>query len=272
MEYADIETLVGNAGERYKIICVDDSQSSLMMLKRRLMAYYEVYPAESSEKLFKILEKITPDLILLDINMPDVDGYQILKSLNDDERYADIPVIFLTGTSKKDNVINGIKLGAVDYVIKPYEKEALVACIDKHISASRAAKSSPKEDENKPQILAVDDIVSILKTVKSFLCDKYKVYTISNAERVLDFLKIKKIDLILMDYLMPCFNGFELLTMIRELPDYKDTPIIMLTTEGTVSQIKEAIALGASGFIVKPFKKEELLEKIENHINLKKSK
>ena len=83
---------------------------------------------------------------------------------------------------------------------------------------------------------------------------------------MLDFLKLRKPDLILMDYLMPVYNGFELIQMIRELPEYENTPVIMLTSEGTMNQVKEAVSLGACDFIVKPFKESELKEKIAKHI------
>ncbi|MDR0464301.1 MAG: response regulator [Treponema sp.] len=257
--------------ERYKIICVDDVQCSLVALKRRLMGHYEVYPAESNDVLFKLLEKITPDLILLDINMPGVDGYEVIKKLKDDERYADIPVIFLTSNKEKNSVFKGLNLGAVDYILKPVDTTNIVSCIDKHVMSSRDKKILPdSEDGSKPYILAVDDIAGTLKAIKFALYKDYTVYTIARPECVIDFLELKKVDLILLDYLMPIMNGFELLPMIRALPDYKNTPIIMLTSEGTLPQIKEAISLGATDFIVKPFKDNELMEKVTKHVNIEK--
>ncbi|MCL2214446.1 MAG: response regulator [Treponema sp.] len=271
MAKADLMPTAENAKERYKIICVDDVQCSLVALKRRLMGHYEVYPAESNEALFKILEKITPDLILLDINMPDVDGYEIIKSLKKDERYAGIPVVFLTSNKEKNSVFKGLNLGAVDYILKPVDTSNIISCIDKHVTASRSEKySSDKEENGKPYILAVDDITSTLKTIKYALYNDYTVYTLSRPECVIDFLELKRVDLILLDYLMPMLNGFELISMIRALPDHQNTPIIMLTSEGTLPQIKEAMSLGASDFIVKPFKDNELMEKVKKHVKIKK--
>ena len=114
MSVSEIERGVGG---RRKIIYVDDIQCSLVSVKKRLKEFYEVYPAESSDMLFSILEKIKPSLILLDINMPGVDGFKTLKSLKADTRYADIPVIFLTGIKEKESVVKGLGLGAADYVI-----------------------------------------------------------------------------------------------------------------------------------------------------------
>ena len=266
MNKSDVELEAGNGKERLKIIYVDDVPTSLLTLKRRLSAHHEVYPAESSEVLYKALEKITPDIILLDINMPDVDGYEVVKTLKADERYASIPVIFFTGSHDKESVIKGLALGAVDYIIKPFETSSLIECIEKHVAASRSEKD--KEDDGRPRILAVDDVVSILKAIKAALHSNYKVHTISRPESVLDFLELRKPDLILLDYLMPVYNGFDLIPMIRKLPGYENTPIIMLTSSRTVDHIKEAISLGACDFIVKPFKDNELNEKVAKHIKV----
>ncbi|MCL2186511.1 MAG: response regulator [Treponema sp.] len=263
MDY-DAESGTGSDKERLKIIYVDDVSSSLLTLKRRLSGHYDVYPAESSEIMFKILSKIKPDIILLDINMPNVNGYEVMETLKADNRYADIPVIFITGNHDRKSVIRGLTLGAADYLIKPIGTANLIEYIEKHATGSKCEREN--EEDTKPRILVVDDVVSVLKTIQKTLCRKYIVHTISRPESVLDFLKLRKPDLIFLDYLMPVRNGFELLPMIRELPGYKDTPIIMLTSEGTVSQVREAISLGACDFIVKPFKENELIEKAARHI------
>jgi len=256
-----------NGKERYKIIYVDDISTSLISLKRRMAAYHEVYPASSSEVMFEALLKITPDVILLDINMPNANGYEVINLLKDDERYADIPVIFFTSNNDKESVLLGLSLGAVDYIIKPFETMSLVECIEKHVAVARAKKKSPSaEEDTRPRILAVDDVVSILKSIKTALRENYFVHTISKPEAVLDFLQLRKPDLILLDYLMPVYNGFELIPKIRELSEHKNTPIIMLTSEGTMTNIKEAISLGACDFIVKPFKDNELNEKVAKHL------
>jgi len=267
----DSESPDGNEKERYKIIYVDDVSTSLLTLKRRLSGRHEVYPAESSEVMFNALKKITPDIILLDINMPDVDGYEVIENLKADERYANIPVVFFTSNNDRESVLKGLSLGAVDYILKPFETASLIECIEKHVAEDRAEKEKDKEKDGdeRPRILAIDDVVSILRTIKAALHTKYKVHTISKPESVLDFLQLRKPDLILLDYLMPVYNGFELITMIRELPGYEDTPIIMLTSEGTMTNIKEAVSLGACDFIVKPFKETELNEKVARHIKVK---
>jgi len=260
----DVSDSAENEKERYIVIYVDDVSTSLLSFKRRLSGRYEVYPAESSEILFNTLKVVTPDIILLDINMPGVNGYEVIEALKANKWYAGIPVIFFTSNNDRESVLKGLSLGAVDYIIKPFETTSLYECIEKHIAASKAEKKI--EEDTRPRILAIDDVVSVLKTIKAALHSNYIVHTISKPDSVLDFLKLRKPDLILLDYLMPMYNGFELIPMIREIPGYEDTPVIMLTSEGTLTHIKEAISLGACDFIVKPFKDSELNEKVAKHI------
>ena len=119
---------------RRKIILVDDIKSNLDQGKAILNPYYQVYPAPSAEKLFQHLEKIIPDLILLDIEMPEMNGYEALKKLKADERYSDIPVIFLTAKSEEDSVHEGSTLGAAGCVTKPFSTSQLLECIENSIS------------------------------------------------------------------------------------------------------------------------------------------
>ncbi|MCL2243213.1 MAG: response regulator [Treponema sp.] len=108
----------------------------------------------------------------------------------------------------------------------------------------------------------------MLRAIQYALSDRYKVYVLSKSEDVLDFLNVRKPDCILLDYVMPGLNGFDLISIIKKLPEHKDTPIIIISTEGTQDHVNEAITLGASDFIVKPFKPKELNDKVAKHIRI----
>jgi len=123
----------GSAILRKKIIYVDDVNASLIVLKKALKAHYEIFLADSISKMYKIMEKIKPDLILLDVLMPDTGGFEIIKKLKDDKRYSDIPVIFITVNSDKESVEEGLSLGAVAYAVKPFNTLKLVETINNQL-------------------------------------------------------------------------------------------------------------------------------------------
>ncbi len=102
-----------------------DNIANLAAGRQLLQPSHDVYPIASAEMLFKMFERTLPDLILLDIVMPDVDGYEAIRRLKADRRFADIPVIFLTGKRDEGSELQGFTLGAVDYVSKPFSPPLL---------------------------------------------------------------------------------------------------------------------------------------------------
>jgi DNA-binding response OmpR family regulator len=240
---------------RRKIVIVDDVQFQLLSAIERLRKYYDVYPAQSAEDLFKLLEKITPELILLDVYMPDSDGHDTVKMLKEDSRFAEIPVIFLSAKYDKKNMINGMKNGAVDFVKKPFSTSEIRDCIERHLDPE-------KRKDIRPIILAVDDSPSVLKSV-SYLLEKIgKVYTLPNPNQLVPLLKMVTPDLFLLDCNMPDMSGFDLVPIIRKMPEHEDTPIVFLTALGTPDNVSVALSLGVTDFITKPIVEDVLREKI----------
>jgi len=242
--------------KRRKIIIVDDVNYVLTTFKERLKNTYEIYPAQTGEILFELLEKVTPELIILDIQMPESNGFDIIQQLKADRRYAEIPVIFMTGNrTDRKSVLKGMSLGAADYITKPVNNEKLIECIESQLDPSQ-------RKANKPIILAVDDNPSILQSLNHILGEKYKVYTLPQPQAIKDVLSRVVPDLFILDCQMPIVHGFELVPLIRSHPEHEDTPIIFLTSEGTIDNVSVATTIGASGFIVKPINDEILLDKV----------
>jgi CheY-like chemotaxis protein len=123
-----------------------------------------------------------------------------------------------------------------------------------------------KETDHKLMVLAVDDSPAILESVSAVLNSQYSVYKLPKPMMLESVLKQVKPHLFLLDYQMPERNGFELIPIIRGYIEHKFTPIIFLTSEGTMDNITAAVGLGACDFIVKPFNPDQLKEKVAKHI------
>lgn len=119
--------------DRHIIMLVDDDETSLAIGREILDDRYTVYPIPSGDIFFEIMEKVTPDLILLDIEMPGMDGYEVIKRLKSGPETMEIPVIFLTARSDPGNELEGLSLGAIDYVAKPFSPPLLVQRIENHL-------------------------------------------------------------------------------------------------------------------------------------------
>ena len=108
------------SSEKKTIFLVDDNATNLKVGKNALAEHYNVLTLNSGERLLKTLERMTPDLILLDIEMPEMDGYETIKILKGNEKTAQIPVIFLTAKIDGKSELEGLELGAADYITKPF--------------------------------------------------------------------------------------------------------------------------------------------------------
>ena len=115
------------------IFVVDDSDTNLAMAEEALEDHYNVMTVPSAAKMFALLGKITPDLILLDIEMPEMNGFEALEKLKAGGSSANIPVIFLTGTTSAGIEEQASKLGAVGLVTKPFSADTLLDHIKPHI-------------------------------------------------------------------------------------------------------------------------------------------
>jgi putative two-component system response regulator len=133
------------------ILAVDDTPVNIDVVKGILSEYYFVQAAINGVMSLKIIEKKKPDLILLDIMMPEMDGYEVCKRLTDDESTRDIPIIFLTAKAENRDETKGLELGAVDYITKPICPSILKSRVKTHLELKVAREYL----KNKNEILEV---------------------------------------------------------------------------------------------------------------------
>ena len=129
---------MSNNLQQQTILVVDDTPMNIDVAKGVLTQHYFVQAATSGAMALKIIEKKTPDLILLDIMMPEMDGYQVLTELKSKQKTKDIPVIFLTGKTQEEDEEKGLLLGAADYLSKPLSPPILLARIATHLTNAQA--------------------------------------------------------------------------------------------------------------------------------------
>ena len=113
------------------ILMVDDVTTNLRCASEVLRDNYKISMVKSGAQALKFLETVIPDLILLDISMSDMDGYETLEHIKRNPKWTDIPVVFLTADADGESEIKGLKMGAMDYIRKPFEPDVMLSRIDK---------------------------------------------------------------------------------------------------------------------------------------------
>lgn len=149
------------------IFVVDDNLTNLAVAEKALEEQYLVITLSSAAKMFTALEKITPDLILLDITMPDTSGFEAIKRLKARDIYAEIPVIFLTGLTDAETEAAGIDLGAMDFIVKPFSEPVLLNRIKNHLQIDELIRERTGllRKRTEQLILLQNSIVSTLADV-----------------------------------------------------------------------------------------------------------
>ncbi len=141
----------------HDILIVDDTPENLTVLRQMLTEQnYMVRPALNGEIAIKAVNTSSPDLILLDIRMPGMDGYEVCKQLKSDEKTSGIPVIFISALNELDDKIKAFSLGGVDYITKPFQAEEVLARVKTHLTLRSLQKSI--EDKNAQLQKALEEV------------------------------------------------------------------------------------------------------------------
>jgi class 3 adenylate cyclase len=140
--------------EQTRILIVDDIEENLKVLTDTLVerGYYPLQ-AKNGQRALQIAKKAQPELILLDIKMPDMDGYETIAALKADPETVDIPVIFISALNQIEDKVKGFRAGAVDYVSKPFQKEEVAARVGTHLTLRAAQKAVEAERQKSEKLL-----------------------------------------------------------------------------------------------------------------------
>lgn len=148
--------------EKKKIILVDDNPATLTACRKVLKDLYDVYPAPSAEKMFELLDHVLPDLILLDVEMPGTNGYDAMRMLNRYDDFRNIPVVFLTAMDDTKSEMEGLNLGAVDYIHKPFDSALLIRRLEMHFAVIESKKELSLLNRSIEGLLAEKETLSDL--------------------------------------------------------------------------------------------------------------
>lgn len=152
-----------------KILIVDDNQMNLMLTSKILESFgFEVVLADSGRMALDILTEVAPALILLDISMPEMDGYEVCERIKADKNWKEIPVVFLTANTLTEDLVKGFQKGGVDYMTKPFKSEELFVRVSTHLELAESRKKIIEMNESRDKLYSIiaHDIRSPLSAIQ----------------------------------------------------------------------------------------------------------
>jgi adenylate cyclase len=201
------------------VLVIDDEKATHDLLERELSEEgYEVLHAGGGREGLKLAMAARPDVITLDIIMPDLDGWSVLKALKDDPELSEIPVVLVTIMGDRDM---GFALGAADFITKPFDSDALVQAVTRHRRADEPAQVLVVDDDPKSR----DMLRRTLERVG------WTVAEAGNGRQALNQLEHARPGLVLLDLMMPEMDGFEVLERVRREDAWRDIPVIIVTAK-----------------------------------------
>jgi signal transduction histidine kinase/DNA-binding response OmpR family regulator len=201
------------------VLIIDDEKGAHDLLGKELASEgYQILHAMGGREGLKVAKEARPDLITLDIIMPDLDGWSVLRAIKDDPDLRDTPVVLVTIMGDRDL---GFALGAADFITKPFERERLVQAVNRHRRGDGAAN-----------VLVVDDDPKSRDVLRRTLTrEGWTVAEAASGREALDHLERGRPALVLLDLMMPEMDGFEVLERMRGDEAWRDIPVIVVTAK-----------------------------------------
>ena len=257
------------------ILIVDDDVPTVNLLKEAVaQSGFNPIAESNSTKVMDMVENLRLDLAIIDLDMPEIDGVQLIEMLKSREQFKNLPIIIYTGKERYEEDtarIDGLFTSLLHKSSTNIEElqDTITAMINKYDEPSTPEEVKEKKDTIK--ILLVEDykhsqiIVTRLLKKNNF----ESIVVVENGQEALETVKQQMYDLILMDMQMPVMNGFEATRKIRELIEYKDTPIIALTAFAMKGDREKCLDAGATDYIPKPIDSQEFIQKVKYYTERK---
>jgi two-component system cell cycle response regulator len=264
-----------------KVLTIDDSKTLRMIVGKHLAPFgIQVFQAENGEQGIVRARETSPDVILLDYNMPIMDGYQTLVELKADPSLNAIPVVMLTTETVKDTVVRLAKLGLKDYIAKPFTREILLAKLNPILNLFDSDQGLPEPGSvvipqaaagsDKITLLAIDDKANVLDLLKEYLGEECRIIAAASGKAALHAIAHQKFDYMFLDLSMPDMSPFEVLEYYLKNSGNSASikSVVAMTLRTAKRDIEKAMSAGVRFILHKPFTREEAL-KIVNQLPMR---
>jgi two-component system, cell cycle response regulator len=277
---------MGEMENQGKVLLVDDEPLNVKLMETRLtVAGYQVVTAATGEEGLAQAFKTRPDIILLDVMMPGLNGYQVTSQLKADPELKIIPIVLLTALEDAEAKVKGLNAGADDFLSKPVNQLELLARIrsliklkrlqEELVKMNRAAQppddlqTDIQEIPKKSILIVEDDKMAAVHTTFTLEKAGYRAITAKDGAEARAFLRKEHPALILLDIMLPDINGLDLLREIKEIKSLEHMPVIIVSAVGDLEVRIKGIETGADDYLVKPVNYLEMLARVR--ANLRKT-
>jgi two-component system cell cycle response regulator len=272
-----------------RVLVVDDILSNVKLLEAKLAAeYFEVITAYNGEQALARVASDAPDIILLDVMMPGMDGFEVCRRIKSNGKTTHIPVVMVTALDQPSDRVTGLDAGADDFLTKPVDDMSLFARVRSLVRLKMMtdelrmreetgqsmgltdASETMIEPDPTGRILIVEDRPESVAWFRAALEAKNKVDDIATFDEALVSARGGDFDLIVVSLGIRAFDGLRLCSHLRSLAEIRNTPILVLVSEGENRKLAQALDMGVNDYLMRPVDRNELMARVKTQLRKKR--
>lgn len=274
-----------------RVLVVDDILPNVKLLEAKLAAeYYEVLTATNGPEALEKVETENPDIILLDVMMPDMDGFEVCKKIKSDPSLAHIPVVMVTALTDSEDRVKGLEAGADDFLSKPVNDTALMARVRSLVRLKMTVDEWKERENTASELGVVDNAASVMaepvenarillvedqkfdsdKILESLAVDKDDVTVVETGVEAIEHVSKTQFDLLIISLNLKNEDGLRLCSHLRSNERTRAVPILMIGTNDDTDRIAHGLEIGAHDYVIRPVDKNEFLARARTQIRKKR--
>jgi two-component system, cell cycle response regulator len=271
-----------------RVLVVDDIAANVRLLETKLQAeYLDVRTASGGREALDVLNRERIDLVLLDVMMPDMTGFEVCAALKSNPRTAHVPVIIVTSLDQIEDRVKGLESGADDFLTKPVSEVALTARVksllrlkmvtdelELRATAMQSVGLDPAVsiDSNKAvagRVLVVDDRENSTVRIRQALQRPFEVVITDDPVDARKLAEEREFDLIMISLSLKGGDGLRLCTQIKTIDRLRQTPVLLITDANETPMVVRALDLGVNDYIIRPIDANELRARVRTQLRRK---
>jgi two-component system cell cycle response regulator len=273
-----------------RVLVVDDIPANVKLLEAKLGAeYFDVVTANSGEQALSLIEKELPDIVLLDVMMPGMDGFEVCKRIKSNPATAHLPVVMVTALDQVSDRVQGLESGADDFLTKPVNDVALFARVrslvrlktmvdelrlrqatGESMGLSESAENSFNEAPGRGRILIVEDREQNALRMSETLSSQHDIEIVPQTSEAIIRAKGGDFDLVIASLSLDKQDGLRFCATLRSLDATRQTPILSLVDEGDLKRMVRALDIGVNDYLMRPVERNELVARVRTQLRRKR--
>src|SRR5258706_3266497 len=272
-----------------RVLVVDDILSNVKLLEAKLAAeYFEVLTASNGEQALARVSADLPDIILLDVMMPGMDGFEVCRRIKSNTKTTHIPIIMVTALDQPTDRVAGLDAGADDFLTKPVDDTALFARVRSLVRLKTMTDELRMREETgqnmgltdagemllepdpSGRLLIVEDRPESVAWFRASLEPKNHLVDVSNFDEALIRAKGGDFDLIVVSLGIRAFDGLRLCSHLPSFPEARNTQVLVLASDGENRKLTQAIDMGVNDYLMRPVDRNELLARVRTQLRKKR--